>query len=79
MKTKTFSFTRQILLVFALMLFMTNVVLGIVLMKQSTDIIQRLVRKNMLNISNTAADILDGDVLAALRSEEHTSELQSRI
>ena len=79
MKTKTFSFTRQFLLIFALMLFMTNVVLGVVLMKQSTDIIQQLVRKNMLNISNTAADIVDGDVLGSLTEQDIGSDEYNEI
>ena len=79
MKTKTFSFAKQFLLIFALMLFMTNAVLGIVLMKQSTDIIQQLVRKNMLNISNTAADIVDGDVLGALSKEDVGSDEYNEI
>ena len=79
MNTKTFSFTRQFLLIFALMLFLTNVVLGVVLMKQSTDIIQQLVRKNMLNISNTAADIVDGDVLGALTKEDIGSDEYNEI
>ena len=79
MKTKTFSFTRNFLLIFALMLFMTNVILGVVLMKQSTNIIQQLVRKNMLNISNTAADLIDGDVLGALTEEDIGSDSYNEI
>ena len=78
-KSKSFSFTRQFLLIFALMLFMTNVILGVVLMKQSTDIIQQLVRKNMLNISNTAADILDGDVLGSLTEDDIGSDDYNEI
>ena len=78
-KTKTLSFTRQFLIIFAVLLFMTNFVLGVVLMKQSTDIIQQLVRKNMLNLSNTAADLLDGDALEALTAEDVGSEPYNEI
>ena len=78
-KTKTLSFTRQFLIIFAVLLFMTNFVLGVVLMKQSTDIIQQLVRKNMLNLSNTAADLLDGDALGTLTEDDIGSESYNEI
>ena len=64
---------------FGLMLFLTNVVLGVVMMKQSTNIIQELVRKNMLSLSNTAADILDGDALGALTEEDVGFEVYNEI
>jgi len=78
-KTRSFSFIRLFIMAFGLMLFLTNVVLGVVLMKQSTNIIQELVRKNMLSLSNTAADILDGDALSSLTEEDIGSDTYNEI
>ena len=69
-KSKKISFTLKYVIVFGVVLLLTNVVLGLVLMLQSVNTLQRLVRQNMLNISKTAAGIVDGDVLENLTEKD---------
>lgn len=78
-KAKYFSLTIKFVILFGVILLVTNTVLGAVLMYQSTSIIQALVRKSMLNISNTAAGILDGDELEALTEEDVGSPAYVRM
>lgn len=78
-KAKTFSFTTRYVFVFGILLLLTNVVLGLVLMNQSSETITELVRKNMLDISNTAAGIVDGDALGALTEESVGGEAYQEI
>ena len=47
-----------------------NIVLGMVLTNQSAASMRTLIEKRMLDISNTAADMLDGDSLRDLRAED---------
>ena len=61
--------SKYVLLVGALML-ITNIVLSVVMMNQFRDTIHTLVRKDMLDISNTAAGLLDGEVLGELTEED---------
>lgn len=69
MKRKFSLTTKYVVVVVALML-AANIALGIVLMHQSTSAMESLVRKNMLDISNTAAAFLDGDELGALTEDD---------
>ncbi|MBR2853002.1 MAG: diguanylate cyclase [Clostridia bacterium] len=69
-KSKKISFTLQYVIIFGVVLLLTNIVLGLVLMHQSVNTLQRLVRHNMLNISKTAAGIVDGDVLENLTEKD---------
>ena len=61
--------TKYVLLVAALML-ITNIVLSVLMINQFRNTIQTLVRRDMLDISNTAAGLLDGDVLGELTEED---------
>lgn len=69
-KSKKISFTLKYVIVFGVVLLLTNVILGLVLMLQSVNTLQSLVRQNMLNISKTAAGIIDGDVLGSLTEKD---------
>ena len=69
-KSKKISFTLQYVIIFGVVLLLTNIVLGLVLMLQSVNTLQSLVRQNMLNISKTAAGIVDGDVLENLTEKD---------
>ena len=69
-KSKKISFTLKYVIIFGVVLLLTNIVLGLVLMLQSVNTLQRLVRQNMLNISKTAAGIVDGDVLENLTEKD---------
>ena len=66
---KTSLATRYIFL-FGVLLLAANVVLGVILLRQSSSVVQSLIRKSMLNLSNTAADLVDGDVLGSLTAED---------
>ena len=71
MQEKTaFRFTRTYIIVMSVLLLLTNVILGAVLMWQSVSSVTALVRKSMLNIVSTAAEIVDGDRLGALSFED---------
>ena len=61
--------TKYVLLVAALML-ITNIVLSVLMINQFRNTIHTLVRRDMLDISNTAAGLLDGDVLGELTEED---------
>ena len=58
------------MVIVGLLLFAANIVLGIVMLNQSKAMMTMMIHKNMLDISNTAADFLDGDVMAALTEED---------
>ena len=52
-----------------LILLFANIALGIVLMVQSTNSLSGVVKKNMLDISNSAAKLIDGDAFASVTEE----------
>ena len=70
MKLKKFSLTTQYLIVFAAFLLIVTFVFGIVLTMQSRASVKSLLSSRMLDIVNTAADMLDGDVLERLHKED---------
>ena len=69
-KRKGFSLTTRYVVIVGLLLFTANIVLGVVMLSQSKNAMKTMIRKNMLDISNTAAGLLDGDVMAALTEED---------
>ena len=69
-KRKGFSLTTRYVVIVGLLLFTANIVLGVVMLSQSKNAMKTMIRKNMLEISNTAAGLLDGDVMAALTEED---------
>lgn len=69
-KAKKTSLTTQYVLAVGALLLVTNIIIGLVVLRKSTAGIQTLIRKNMLDISNTAAGLLDGDALGALTEED---------
>ena len=69
-KKTTFRFTTLYVIVMSVLLLLTNAVLGAVLMRQSRNAVTELVRKSMLNIVSTAADIVDGDRLGSLKEAD---------
>ncbi|MBQ3281239.1 MAG: diguanylate cyclase [Eubacterium sp.] len=73
-KSSKSSFTTQYIILFGAVFLLANIVLGIVLHEQSTQMVQTLIRKSMLNVSNTAADLIDGDAIGALTKEDVGSE-----
>ena len=54
-------------------LLLVNATLGIVLTMQSSDALKSLIRDRMLDVANTAADMIDGDALGAVRAEDENT------
>lgn len=78
-KKKSSSFTHQYVIIFGLLLAVANLLLGIVLIQRSTATVRNLIRKNMLDLSNTAASLIEGDELASLTEENVGSQAYRHI
>ena len=76
---KKLSFTTRYVLIIGVLLLVANVLLGVVSMKRSTTSIRKLIDKNMLDVANTAADLLDGDALGALTEADVGSDAYNEI
>lgn len=70
MRHKKLSFTTRYVLAFGILLLAANIVLGSVILRQTEISMKTLINKNMLDIVNTAADFMDGDVLGALTEDD---------
>lgn len=64
------SMTSRYLLLFAIFSILVNTTLGVLLTRQSNVAITNLMRSRMLDISKTAAYMLDGDILKKLSPED---------
>ena len=62
---KKLSFTTRFVLAFGVLLVAANILLGVVILRQSESAMKSLINKNMLDIVNTAAGFMDGDALGA--------------
>ena len=58
--------TTQYVLIFGAILLAANILLGIVLVNQTRAALRSMLEKNMLDITNTAAGMVDGDRLGAM-------------
>lgn len=58
---------------------MANIVLGALLLRQSSAMVNTLIRKSMLNVSNTAADLIDGDALGSFTEDDVGSPAWNEI
>ena len=68
----------KIILMASVFMLVTNIALGAALMQQSRDALKTLINERMLDIVNTAAAMLDGDVLETLGPEDRgTDEYQA--
>ena len=67
---KKLSFTTRFVLAFGVLLVAANILLGVVILRQSESAMKSLINKNMLDIVNTAAGFLDGDALGALTEDD---------
>ena len=62
------------------LLIAANVIMGIVLMMQSRQAMRTLIKKRMLDISDSAAALLDGDIMAELTANDNdTPEYKSQL
>lgn len=77
-KKNHLSHTSVIILAISAFLLIVNVSLGLVLTKQSSTAMRALIENRMLDVSNTAAALLDGDTLEKLEAEDkETQEYQT--
>lgn len=66
-------------LVISLLLISVNLILGFMLMNNSKKAIKLLIQNRMLDISNSAAAMIDGDALGSLTAEDVNSEQYKEI
>ncbi len=62
--------TTQIAIVVFLVLLAANMALSLVLMNQTRSMMKSLIRGRLMDIANTAADLLDGDSLEKLTAQD---------
>ncbi len=75
---KKLGLRSRIRLMAAAFLLLTNIALGTLLMQQSRNAMRTLIDERVLDIVNTAADMLDGDALEWLQeSDRETKEYQA--
>lgn len=67
------SITTPLLAATTVLLIAANVLLGIILIRQSSRSMQSLIRARMLDIANTAASMLDGDTMRDMTAEDVAS------
>ncbi|MBP3265496.1 MAG: HAMP domain-containing protein, partial [Clostridiales bacterium] len=78
MRVRRISLSLQILLINVVVLLVTTVVLGTISIKQSSSVMETLIKQRMMDIANTAAAEIDGDVLEALEDgDQETAEYAS--
>ena len=65
-KKNSLSLTMTAVIVLCAVVVLITGLIGFVLSSQSSDALRTLINERMLDISNTAADMLDGDALAGL-------------
>ncbi len=69
-----FNRTKKYLVLAAIFLLIVNVSLGIILTRQSSNAMKALMKGRMLDVSNTAASMIDGDVLRDITAEDKDTE-----
>ena len=74
MKVRRISLTLQILLINVVVLVVATAVLGTISVKQSASAMDHLIKQRMMDIANTAAAEIDGDVLYALEDGDQETE-----
>ena len=79
MQRRKLSYTMRFVLVFGILLFVANAVLGVVVLRQSSEAMKALIHKNMLDVVETASGILDGDTLGALTAADVDGETYRSI
>ena len=66
MKRRKLSFTTRYVLIFGVLMLIANLLLGLVILRQSDTALRSVIESNMLDVVESASGILDGDVLTAL-------------
>ena len=76
---KKLNFTIRYVLIFGALLLVANIVLGIVLQNQTRRTLRDVLEKNMLDITDTAAGLMDGDKLGALTEDDVGGEYFNEV
>lgn len=80
MKRRHFGDRSRYIIIVSLFLIMLNITLGIILINLSKKALITQIEGRMLDITNTAADMLDGDKLKKLKKEDfYTDDYQDAI
>ncbi len=79
-QSRRFGLTAQVIALVSTLLLAMNVVLGHALATQSMNATKKLLQQRMLDVSNTAAAMLDGDELKRLTADDvNTKEYQDTL
>jgi hypothetical protein len=78
-KKKAGRLTYQYVIIFGVLLAVANILLGTLLILRSTATVRNLIRKNMLDLSITAAGLIDGDELGSLTLQSVGSPVYNNI
>ena len=79
MKTGKLRQSTKYTIIISIFLLAVNIILGYVLIKQSESAMTELVNERMLDVSNTAAASLDGDLLASIDENSVNSDAYNEI
>lgn len=74
MKVKKSGRINWLMILVVIFLLVVNVTLGFFMTRQASNALISSIQKRMLDISNTAADMIDGDVLLRLEAEDQETE-----
>ncbi len=78
-KRRTPGFTVRLSIIASVLLLAANMILGFILVSNSRAALKTVIDERMLDIANTAADMLDGDALKSFTKEDQESEPYLRI
>ena len=70
MKKKGLSLTTQGIILFSVLLMAANTLMGVALVNQSRAAMKTLIQERVLDVSNSIAAMVDGDVLGQLTAED---------
>ncbi len=62
--------TADFAIIISILLLATNLFLGVMLMNNSQSAIKAMIQNRMLDVANTAADMLDGDILEDIQAKD---------
>lgn len=74
MRTKRFNMTTRLVVIAVTLLVLFNAALGAVLLKRSAELLKDNIQARMLDVANSAAAMMDGDVLGRLQAEDVDTE-----
>ena len=76
---KGLGMTTRFILLIAILMLAVNFTLGVMMMNQSKNVMKTMISQRMLDISNSAAAMLDGDALAKLTADDKDSEAYKSV